>query len=230
MRILLVEPKLEHGIVTYKDKFKPVSIIYGNPSVTLPMVAAVTPREHEVKIVNENYEKLKITDEWDLVGISVLTITAYRAYEIADRFRREGVKVVLGGWHPSALPEEAKQHADAVVIGEAEYTWPILLKDLERKRLKPFYFQSRPTDPKDIPKPKNLFSDKVPLGIQATRGCPYRCEFCAVSHFPFRSIFRKRPLEVVMDEIRSLPQKEFLFYDNSLSHRGTFKRILLPKL
>ncbi len=80
MRILLIEPRLEHGIITYRDRLKPISIIYGNPSLTLPMVAAVTPKKHYVKILNENYEKLKITDEWDLVGISVLTITAKRAY------------------------------------------------------------------------------------------------------------------------------------------------------
>lgn len=199
-------------------------------SLSLPILAALTPKEHEIKMMEAAPDEIDYSEDFDLVAISSTTRFAPLAYEIADRFRQEGVKVVLGGWHPSALPEEAKQHADAVIIGEAEYTWPILLKDLERKRLKPFYFQSRPTDPKDIPKPKNLFSDKVPLGVQATRGCPYRCEFCAVSHFPFRSYFRKRPLEVVMDEIRSLPQREFFFYDNSLTIDPSYTKDLFRKM
>ncbi|RLF43316.1 MAG: B12-binding domain-containing radical SAM protein [Thermoplasmata archaeon] len=217
MRILLVEPKLEHGIVTYKDRLKPVSIIYGNPSLTLPMVAAVTPREHEVKIVNENYEKLKITDEWDLVGISVLTITAYRAYEIADRFRELGVKVVLGGYHVSALPEEAKQHADAVVIGEAENLWPKLLEDFKKGKLKEVYSSEEKPDLSKIPHPRrDLYYNFLSGAIQTTRGCPVGCEFCPTSQLLGKKV-RKRPIKDVIEELKSIPNKVVIFRDASLT-------------
>ncbi|HEC95270.1 MAG TPA: B12-binding domain-containing radical SAM protein, partial [Thermoplasmatales archaeon] len=146
MKILLIEPRLEHGIVTYKQRYNPFSIIYGNPSLTLPMVAAATPKGHMVKIVNENYEKIDFTEEYDLVGISVLTIAAFRAYELADFYREKGVKVVLGGYHVSALPDEAKQHADAVVVGEAELLRPQVVEDAEKGKLRQIYVSQEKPD------------------------------------------------------------------------------------
>ncbi|HDM25131.1 MAG TPA: radical SAM protein, partial [Thermoplasmatales archaeon] len=154
MNILLIEPRLEHGIVTYRQMHSPFSIIYGNPSLTLPMVAAATPEGHDVKIVNENYEKINFKEDYDLVGISVLTITAFRAYELADYFRENGVKVVLGGYHVSALPEEAKQHADAVVVGEAELLWPEVVRDAEKGKLKGVYTSVDKPDLDSIPRPR----------------------------------------------------------------------------
>ncbi|KAA0007854.1 MAG: B12-binding domain-containing radical SAM protein [Thermoplasmata archaeon] len=217
MRILLIEPRLEHGIITYRDRLKPISIIYGNPSLTLPMVAAVTPKKHYVKILNENYEKLKITDEWDLVGISVLTITAKRAYEIADKFRELGVKVVLGGYHVSALPDEAKQHADAVVIGEAENLWPQLLEDLEKGKLKEKYFSNEKPDLSKIPNPRrDLYYNFLSGAAQATRGCPVGCDFCPTSKLLGR-IVRKRPIKDVIEDIKSIPNKVIIFRDASLT-------------
>ena len=140
MRILLIEPRLEHGIVTYKKRYSPFSRIYGNPSLTLPMVAAVTPPNHEIKIVNENYEKIDFSKDYDLVGISVLTINAFRSYDLADQFRSKGAKVVLGGYHVSALPDEAKEHADAVIVGEAELLWPQIIRDIKKGKLKKIYY------------------------------------------------------------------------------------------
>ena len=139
MQVLLIEPRLEHGIVTYKQRHSPFSRIYGNASLTLPMVAAVTPPNHKVKIVNENYEKIDFSKNYDVVGISVLTINAFRSYELADYFMENGAKVILGGYHVSALPDEAKEHADAVVIGEAESVWPQVIKDIEKGNLKKIY-------------------------------------------------------------------------------------------
>ena len=112
MKILLIEPKIEHGIVTHKHRNNPISKMFGNPSLTLSMVAAATPQEHSIRIINENYEKLNLQENYDIVGISVLTINAFRAYELADYYRKKGLIVVLGGYHVSALPEEGKQHAD----------------------------------------------------------------------------------------------------------------------
>lgn len=198
--------------------------------ISLPILAALTPEEYEISMIESPPDEIDYNEDYDLVAISFTTRFAPLAYEIADRFRQKKIKVVLGGWHSTALPDEAKQHADAVVVGEAEYSWPILLKDFERNKMKPFYIQNQPTQPEDIPKPKNLFLDKLPIGVQATRGCPYKCEFCAVSHFPFRSIFRKRPLKTVIDEIKSLPQKDFFFYDNSLTINPPYTKALFRNM
>ncbi len=120
MKILLVEPHL--GVKKpWLYKF-----VYFK-SIALEQIAALTPLNHEVELIVETFEKIDFNKDYDLIGISCLTCNILRGYEIADKFRRRGKKVVLGGYHPSALPNEAKQHADSVVIGEAELTWPLLL-------------------------------------------------------------------------------------------------------
>lgn len=217
MKILLIEPRLEHGIVTYKYRYSPLSVIYGNPSLTLPMIAAVTPKEHEVRIINENYERIEFSDDWDVVGISVLTITAYRAYEIADRFREMGVKVILGGYHVSALPEEAKQHADAVVVGEGELVWPKIIEDIEKGKLKDVYYSEDKPDLSKIPNPRrDLYYSFLSGAVQATRGCPVGCEFCPTTKLLGRKV-RKRPIKQVIEDIKSIPNKVIIFRDASLT-------------
>ena len=97
MKILLVFPKIEHGASTFKDKDSWESILFGYPIITLPHIAAITPKKHNVEIINENYDKINFDVNVDLVGITCYTMTAPRVYEIADEFRRRGKTVVLGG-------------------------------------------------------------------------------------------------------------------------------------
>ena len=217
MKILLLFPKLEHGVTTYKDRLSPFAKLFGNPSLSLAQVAACTPPGHEVCILNENFEKLEFSNEYDLVGINCLTMTAPRVYHIADEFRNIGVKVVLGGYHPTALPEEAKKHADAVVIGEAEEVWPELIKDAEEGKLKPFYY-GKHVDASKIPVPRRDLVKHKPLteGIQTTRGCPNACEFCATSVFLGRKL-RSRPIKQVVEEMKNIPNKVLIFRDPSLT-------------
>ena len=139
MKILLIFPIIEHGMITVKDKNSWRKLIAGYPIITLPHLAALTPDKHSVKIINENFEDIDFDIDVDLVGITCYTMTAPRAYEIADEFRRRGKTVVLGGYHPTAMPEEAKQHADSVIMGMAENNWPKALKDFEEGKLKPIY-------------------------------------------------------------------------------------------
>ena len=115
MKILLVFPKVEHGQTTIKDKGTWNAFLFGNPIITLPHIATITPREYDVKIVNENYSDIDYDEDVDLVGITCYTMTAPRVYKIADEFRSRGKKVVLGGYHPTAMPDEAIQHADSIV-------------------------------------------------------------------------------------------------------------------
>jgi len=185
----------------------------------LLQLAALTPKEHEVEIVFETHRKVDFSWDGDIVGITSLTPNALRAYEIADEFRKNGKKVVLGGWHPSALPNEAKQHADTVVIGEAERIWPQVLRDAEKGKLKPFYKDSKPVDPKEIPAADRSkdYRTSFLAAVQATRGCPFGCEFCGISNIPFGRIFRKREVKAVIQEIESIKQKYLWFYDASLT-------------
>jgi radical SAM superfamily enzyme YgiQ (UPF0313 family) len=189
------------------------------PQLAFQMLAAVTPREHSIHLVDERSQKIDFHDEYDLVGVSSITPSATRSYEIADTFRSLHVPVILGGWHPSALPEEAKQHADAVVIGEAEECWPSLLKDVERKKIKPFYeapvdlANIPPAERKKIQPNRRYFIEQ----IQATRGCTMRCRFCSISNSKYECTYRLRPINHVIEELKSIPQKIIYFSDPSMT-------------
>src|SRR4030043_823875 len=180
------------------------------PNLALPILAGLSPTNAQISLTDElltpiNLEKdLK---EVDLVGITVLSKTALRAYKIADAYRKKGIPVVLGGIHSSALPEEAKEHADSVVMGEAEEVWPHLIEDVRMGHLKPFYQQKGYTDLSKVPRPRREILPRkgyFPLDvIQATRGCPFRCEFCSVQKF-FGETYRFRPIPDVGEEGRGL--------------------------
>ncbi len=188
-------------------------------SLALAQIAAVTPKKHEIEIIDENrYERIDVNKKYDLVGISFITQNAVRGYKIADEFRKKGIPVVLGGYHPSSMPKEAKEHADSVVVGEAELNWPKLLNDFENNNLKPFYKQEDYVDPKLIPPAYRGLEKGIVLGgeVQATRGCPYRCDFCSIQNVE-GTRFRKRPIEDVIKEIKQMKSSSFFFADPSLT-------------
>lgn len=218
MKILLIHPKMTHGTVTYEDRGTFREILFTNPETTLPAVAASIPSGNEIRILHESFEDIDYSIKYDLVGITCFTLFALQAYEIADNFRNLGIPVVLGGHHPSALPKEAEQHADSVVIGEAEYIFPVLLKDLKRGKLKTFYKSNKPVKAEDIPAlRRNLM--RIPTlsqGIKITRGCPYKCSFCSITYF-FNHNYRKRPIPDVIKEIKSLPNKYMYIHDANLT-------------
>ena len=231
MKIGLIFPRIEHGTSTYKDKGSWVSILFGYPVITLPHIASLTPKQHEVKIVNENYDPINFEDDFDLVAITSYTMTAPRAYEIADEFRRRGKKVVIGGYHPSALPEEAKPHADSVVVGEAELTWPELLHDAEKDKLKPFYYADKDFDMSIIPlMRRDLIRHNPILGaLHTTRGCPNQCEFCAITSF-YKHGMKQRPIKQVIEEIKQMPNHLFVFHDPSLTVNPKYSRELFKEM
>jgi radical SAM superfamily enzyme YgiQ (UPF0313 family) len=198
--------------------------------LTFPILAALTPEEYTVEIMEGGPYDLDFDEKYDMVGITCSTRYAFWAYEIADEFRKRDTFVVLGGWHPSALPEEAIKHANSVVIGEAEETWPQLLKDFKNGTTKTIYEPIRPVDTKIIPRPMNIYPTGPILGIQATRGCPYGCEFCAITNMKFRNVFRMRPVEDVIEEIKSLPGRIFNFHDNSLTINPKYTKQLFKEM
>jgi len=224
MKILLLSCHLipDQFFSLYKSKSRAflhmmVSKATYHRSLSLPILAAVTPKEHQIISQNIYNKNTELDEEYDIVGIECTTTNSNFAYKIADEFRQRGIAVVLGGWHPSALPYEAKQHANAVVIGEAEEIWPQLLKDFQNGKLKQFYWQKKPVDPDNIPVISFSSPSRFLPAVQATRGCPTQCEFCAETVMKFRKRFRARPLHKVIEEIKSIPSRYFIFHDASLT-------------
>lgn len=188
------------------------------PTLHARQIAAITPNKHTVQVVNERYEPIDFDTKYDIVNINFTTSTAPRAYEIADTFRKKGIPVVLSGLHAAAVPDEAKQHADSVLLGRGEVNWLNLLNDIEKKTLQPYYQAIPYDDATTLPSTAiNLPGFVITGALEATRGCPYGCEFCPEVSIDQGSKFYKRPISEVIHEIKSIPQKTLMFYDASLT-------------
>jgi len=211
------------------------------PRLSLPVLASLTSPENQVEIIDEYFEDIPFDTLADLIGIGFMTPQAPRAYQISDEFRKCGKKVVLGGIHASALPEEALEHSDAVVVGEAEEIWPLVLEDFKKGKMKGIYRSPQFPSLKGLPIPRydllkkdryRLFKLNYP--IQAGRGCPFNCKFCSVTKF-FGGKYRFRPVEEVVQEIRQSNLKKIFFIDdNIVSNRAyaleLFKALIPLKL
>ncbi|MBI2824413.1 MAG: B12-binding domain-containing radical SAM protein [Planctomycetia bacterium] len=187
--------------------------------LTLTTLAALVPEDLDIElsIQDEGVRPLDLDFQADLVGISAITGTALRAYAIADQLRERGHTVVLGGVHPTLLPDEASQHADAVVVGYAEEAWPRVLRDFAAGRLAKRY--ALPTGRVlRVPRARRELLDRRKYvtinSIEATRGCPHRCEFCAVPA-AWPNIYAHRPIEDVIAELESFDRRHALFIDLS---------------
>jgi len=204
------------------------------PPLAPAVLAALTPPGVEVSITDENIAIIDFNQDVDLVGITVLTATANRAYDIADAFRSKGIKVVLGGIHASILPDEAGAHADAVVIGEAEGLWPNLIEDLKAGTLQKTYRHRQRPVLEGLPIPRrDLFTKGaylIPNTISTTRGCPHDCSFCSVSLF-FGRTYRCRPIADVIKEIQTLDHKKpIIFVDDNIVGKPAYARELFRAL
>jgi radical SAM superfamily enzyme YgiQ (UPF0313 family) len=181
-------------------------------------VAALTPREWEITVLDENLEQRDYAamPRPDLVGITAFTSQASRAYDLAEQFRARGVKVVMGGIHASMRPDEALEHADAIVVGEAESMWGQVLADAQGGRLQRLY-KAEMSDVNSIPPARHdLLPDGYAFGaIQTTRGCPLNCSFCSVTAFN-GSRYRHRPIAEVIEELRLIRERMILVVDDNL--------------
>ena len=186
-----------------------------------PLVFAIlkslTPPDVEVAFHDERLEPIPYDEATDLVAMTVETFTARRAYQIANEFRARGVPVVMGGYHPTFLPDEALQFADAVVIGDAEGVWPRVVEDARKDRLQQRYAQDGFAPLDGLMPDRSIFHGKryAPVAmIQYGRGCRYSCEFCSIRAF-YGSNLRQRPVREVVEEIeRSNRRYIFLVDDN----------------
>ena len=201
--------------------------------LSLLTVAAETPPDVDVEIVDEQLNDIPWDGGHDLIGITCMTAAAPRAYEIAGRFRSRGIPVVLGGMHPTFCPDEALLHADAVCVGDAEGVWPRIVADAVAGRPSGVYRADSPGCLAGLrPLPRHLLERRrygTVQAVQATRGCPNRCSFCAVSAF-HRGGFRQRPVAEVVAEVASLPERFFVFVDDSLTADLDYARELFDAL
>lgn len=200
--------------------------------LSLLSVAAETPAGDDIKIVDEQVQDVPVDEEFDLVGITCMTAAAQRAYGLAGMFRRRGIPVVLGGMHPTLLPDEALAHADAVCAGDAEGVWPRILDDARAGRLSGVY-RGEPGDLSRVTSPPRQSLDRrhyaTVQAVQATRGCPNRCAFCSVSAF-HQGRHRRRPVAAVAAEVAEFKHRFFVFVDDNLIADRDYARDLFQAL
>jgi radical SAM superfamily enzyme YgiQ (UPF0313 family) len=250
MKLLLVNPAkttnpLDRDVFDYRYATRFVGKGQGNWGMPLavPTVAALTPEDVEVQVVDDNIEEVPYDTDADLVGITAMTLQASRAYAIADRFRRAGRPVVLGGVHPSMLPDEAARHGDCVVMGEAEEIWPRVVADFQAGRMEPRYRAPRKPPMSLSPRPaRHLLKGHRYLAnlLQTTRGCPFDCEFCSVKDF-LGSRMRCKSFEQVRLELEDIYLhgvrdnyiKQLMITDDNLIGKpryaqSLFEEVLIP--
>ena len=224
MKLLLISPSQRFG----RKRLRAITI----PQLGLHILASLTPNDVDITVVDEDVSKIDLSSDFDLVGISCMTATANRSYQLSDILRQRGSKVVLGGIHPTILPQEAIQHADAVVIGEAEGCWADVINDFKKGRLQKFYHVPEP-DLSTFPFPRRDFHlDKALfncVGLVTTRGCPYACEFCSVTDFYGRKI-RHRPVSMVVEDIKQSGSKTFLLLDDNVTGHPEYSKELFEAL
>jgi radical SAM superfamily enzyme YgiQ (UPF0313 family) len=234
MKILLIHP-LQRG--RHANEKKVQAYI---PPLTLPTLAGLTPKNIQIELCDESVDSVDFNAEADLIGITGITSQINRAYEIADVFRTKGKTIIMGGMHVSALPDEAKEFADSVVIGEADDIWEQILDDYQNKSLKSEYKSNNYPDLKRLVIPRyNLLKlnryrkstgTNIPrLPIQATRGCPFNCSFCSVTRFWGPKV-RMKPLENVEREllhIKSLGTNRIFFTDDNFIADVNYTRELI---
>lgn len=232
-KLLLISPKQQYlGYTAHAELAK----MFGKKRLmiplALPMVAAYTPDYYEIRIVDEETETLPLQFRPDIVGITTIAATKERTFQIGDLYKKQGVPVVMGGINASVLPDEYLEHADCVVIGEAENAWENCLNDFENGSLKKTYLATEkcnykyPKPPRwDLVNMKTIFQ----VAVQITRGCPFNCDFCLVSNM-FGRKMRYRDIDNVIEEIKQLPSKYIFFVDDNLTIHKKYAHELMTRL
>ena len=235
MRLLIIQPTHYYSPSDMRlHKTKKRALM----PLTLPYLAALTPRDWKVTLLDEQLEDVDFNVKADAVAITTWTINSIRAYEIADGFRQRGIPVIMGGPHTYFHMEEALQHCDAVCVGEGEHIWKKMLSDCASGRLKSIYksedfhnMENLPFPRYDLVRHSRRYGLIKTYSVQASRGCPFRCEFCSERYYLGTS-YRYRPVEDVVEEIRRIGAKYVFFADSNfagkVSHTMELMEALIP--
>ena len=229
MKLLLIQPShLDEKGEVYKTK---KSLM---PSLTMPYIAALTPSEFTVEIIDDHVDDINFDSDADIIGITSIYTQISRAYQIADEFRKKRKKVIFGGFHAAACPEEVLEHCDSIVIGEAEYIWESVLEDFKKGELKRAYKAQKFHDLQNLPVPRfDLLRQNaywLPFRpVQTSRGCPYSCEFCSVTQF-YEGAYRVRPVEEVVRDVKAAGSKKIFFVDDNIIINREYARKLFSSL
>ena len=228
MKLTLIKPNIGrkgHSLYVDEGRMEPLQ---------LGVIAALTPPDVEIALYDDRMEAIPYDEATDLAAITVETFTARRAYEIGAEFRRRGVSVILGGMHPTLLPEEAAQHADSVYVGDAEALWHQVIADAKQRRLRPIYQATAGAPHPGVLPRRDIFRGKGYLPILLTqfgRGCRFDCNFCATSVYFNKTQFRRDVNEVVR-EIEAQERRVIFFVDDNLlsdfEAAKTLFRALIP--
>ncbi len=226
MKITLIKPnigRLSHSLYVDEGRMEPLQ---------LGVIAGLTPPDVEVALFDDRMETVDYDDPTDLAAITVETYTARRAYEIAAEYRKRGVRVVMGGMHATLIPEEVRQHCDALFIGDAEFLWHEVVEDARRGRLKGEYRARAGRPQPGTLTRRDIFKGKgyLPVSLmQFSRGCRFACSFCAISVF-FNKTHFIRDVKEVVREIESQERKLIFFVDDNILSNHEAAKILCREL
>lgn len=212
MRVALVRPnigRLEHSLFVDEARMEPLS---------LGVLASLTPRDVELLLYDDRIQDIPYEQPIDLAAVTVETFTARRAYEIAARFRQRGVPVIMGGIHPTLIPQEAKEHCDSVYTGDGEPLWNKVLEDVRRGELAPFYQAPAAIPQAGLLTRRDLYRrEYLPLTLlQHGRGCRNSCEYCAISAY-FKASWRCRPPEQTAADVLAQERRHVFFVDDNIA-------------
>jgi len=223
-----------HGLLVWPFRIRSYGLAFNG----LETLAALTPDWVDLTVVNENLDTIDFDGPYDLVALTVMVTNATRACQIADRFRRRGVKVVMGGYYPYMVADHALIHADAICASEAEYIWAEMLADARDGTLKQVYEQPQKTDMAQVthlPRPNRMrWLRHVSLTLQASRGCPFDCDFCSIVMMLGHTMRYKRPESIVAeleriyqyDLMGRIARREIFFVDDNIfGNPSQFKAI-----
>lgn len=232
MKLLIIQPshyRSKQDLRPYKTKKRNVV------GLTLPYLAALTPKDWDIELVDQQLQDIDFEARADLVAVTTWTINSLSAYDIADRFRARGTPVIMGGPHTFFFADEAAQHCDAVGVGEGEEIWPKMLEDAANGRLQKFYRPERPLNLKGLRFPRYDLVDFEKyvhfkaFAVQTSRGCPFHCDYCS-ERFYLGKRYRFRPVADVIEELKYSGIRNVLFADSTFAGKRSHTMELLEEL